>query len=281
MPNEFPLSVWPVAQEQSATQRKGRYCKESTAHPGKMMPALARKAIEDYTQPGDWVLDPMCGIGTSLVEAVHLGRNAFGVEYEQRWAELAEQNIALARSQGAAGAATAACGDGRDVASLVDPTLVGRFALVLTSPPYGPSLHGRVTLTDNGIDSFNDHYSRNRRNLEYASTDSLLDAFAEILRSSAELLRPGGVAVITTRPWRRSGRLVDLPGAVVRMAASVGLEPFERNVALLCGLRDDTLIPRPSFFQLDWVRKARTKGIPLNVISHEDVIVLRKAGEAS
>jgi DNA modification methylase len=28
------------------------------------------------------VLDPMCGIGTTLVEAVHLGRHAIGVEYE-------------------------------------------------------------------------------------------------------------------------------------------------------------------------------------------------------
>ena len=43
-------------------------------------------AIARYTAPGDLVADPMCGIGTTLVEAVHQGRNALGIEYEPRWA---------------------------------------------------------------------------------------------------------------------------------------------------------------------------------------------------
>jgi hypothetical protein len=33
-------------------------------------------------RPGDLVLNPMCGIGTTLVEAVHAGRDPIGVEYE-------------------------------------------------------------------------------------------------------------------------------------------------------------------------------------------------------
>ena len=45
----------------------------------------------------------MCGIGTTLIEAVHLGRDAIGVEYEPRWAALAADGIALARRQGATG----------------------------------------------------------------------------------------------------------------------------------------------------------------------------------
>ena len=75
------LSVWPVAQQLAREQRRGRYLPESTAHPGKMLPALAREAINRFTQPGDLVLDPMCGIGTSLVEATHLDRRAIGVEF--------------------------------------------------------------------------------------------------------------------------------------------------------------------------------------------------------
>src|SRR5437868_1055215 len=89
----IPLSVWPAAQETSRTQRAGRYLPQSMAHPAKMLPAIARQAIETYTSPGDLVLDPMCGIGTTLVEAVHLARDAVGVEYEARWAELAAENL--------------------------------------------------------------------------------------------------------------------------------------------------------------------------------------------
>jgi len=89
----------------------------------------------------------MSGVGTTLVEAVHQGRDAIGIEYESRWAELAEANLALARTQGASGHGEVICGDGRSLASLVDPAVRGLVALVLTSPPYGPSLHGRVTAT--------------------------------------------------------------------------------------------------------------------------------------
>ena len=35
----------------------------------------------------------MCGIGTTVVEALHQNRRAIGVEYETRWAEIARANI--------------------------------------------------------------------------------------------------------------------------------------------------------------------------------------------
>jgi len=37
-------------------------------------------------------------------------------------------------------------------------------------------------------------------------------------------------------------------------------------------------VPRPSFFQLDNVRKARRRGDPQHLIVHEDVLVSRGAG---
>jgi modification methylase len=77
----------------------------------------------------------MCGIGTTLVEAIHAGRDAIGVEYEQRWANLALANIDHATDQGATGGATAICGDGRRIDELVSSDVHGRAALILTSPP--------------------------------------------------------------------------------------------------------------------------------------------------
>ena len=74
------LSVWPVAQQTARAQRHRRYLPASTAHPGKMLPELARRVIRAYSEPGELVLDPMCGIGTTLVEAIHLDRDAIGVE---------------------------------------------------------------------------------------------------------------------------------------------------------------------------------------------------------
>jgi modification methylase len=81
--------------------------------------------------------------------------------------------------------------------------------------------------------------------------------------------------VLTARPWRHRGLLVDFPGALVHAGERAGLVAFERNVALLVGLDGDRLVGRPSFFQLDRVRKARAQGVPLRVIAHEDVLVFR------
>src|SRR6266702_7104658 len=97
------LSVWATAQQDARTQRRGRYLPASTAHPAKMLPAIAATAITRYTAPGDLVADPMCGIGTTLVEAAYLGRDGLGVEYEERWARLAAANIDWARRHGAGG----------------------------------------------------------------------------------------------------------------------------------------------------------------------------------
>jgi len=97
----------------------------------------------------------------------------------------------------------------------------------------------------------------------------------QILSACRVLLRPGGVMVLTARPWRRRGLLVDFPGALVRAGERAGLACFERHAALLVGLQEDRLVGRPSFFQLDRVRKARAQGVPLRVIAHEDVLILR------
>ncbi len=278
MPELLPISIWPVAQKTSPSQRRGRYLPASDAHPGKMLPAIARRAIQAYTCPGDIVCDPMCGIGTTLVEAIHLGRDAVGIEYEPRWAEIAIANVAFAKSNGATGSAEVLVGDGRHLSSSADPTIRGLVALVLTSPPYGPSVHGHVRTTPGGgVEKLNDSYSRDPANLAAVGLDRLQQAVLEILIGCERLLRPGGIVAMTVRPWRRRGALVDLPGEIGSLASKAGLDLFERNVALLAGLRDERLVPRASFFMLDHARKSRERGaFPRLVIAHEDVLVFRK-----
>jgi modification methylase len=273
-------SVWLTAQRNSRSQRARRYVPESVAHPAKMLPEIVRHAICQYTSPGDLVVDPMCGIGTTLVEAMHLGRRAVGTEYEARWTALAEANIALARSQNAPGDAQVFNADARQILTAVPAEIHGTAALVITSPPYGASLHGQVKPTaetgQSGVQKFDYKYSTDKGNLAHVTVSELIDGFAKILSGCRELLRPGGVVVITTRPWREHGELVDLPGEVIAAGERAGLEPIERCVALLGGIRDGQFIARPSFFQLANIRKEREAGQPQAVITHEDVIILRR-----
>jgi modification methylase len=277
--NPDVLSVWATAQSTGPVQRRGRYVPDSVKHPARMLPAIAGHAIDTYTEPGDLVLDPMCGIGTTLVEAAHRGRDAIGVEYESRWSDIADANITHAHTEGATGRAAVIRGDATRLLALVPSALAGQVALVVTSPPYGPTVHGLVRPeAGSGIHKFDAAYNdgTDKGNLAYRDLTGLADGFAQILRGCAVLLRPGGTVVVTARPWRKHGQLVDLPSAVIGAGLRAGLVPTERCIALLAAIRNGRLVARPSFFQLAAVRKARAAGTPLHLIAHEDVLVFTK-----
>jgi SAM-dependent methyltransferase len=50
--------------------------------PAKFHPPAVRYLIDQYTRPGDSILDPFCGSGTLLVEALIAGRNSVGIDVD-------------------------------------------------------------------------------------------------------------------------------------------------------------------------------------------------------
>lgn len=278
------VSVWTTAQSSPAAQRKNKYTPESTAHPAKMLPEVVRHAVTHYTKPGELVLDPMCGIGTTLVEAVRLGRRAVGVEYEPHWVDVVNANLNLARQQGVGGDegidARVFHGDARQLVTLLPPEYVGQVALVVTSPPYGPSTHGQVSVAPGaGVQKYHHLYGStlDRGNLANIGHHRLLAGFTRILAALRTFLKPGGHIAITIRPWREHSELIDLPSQILACGRAAGLIPVERNVALLARAAETDLVARGSFFQRDFLRKQREAGLPLHLIAHEDLVVLRAA----
>ncbi|MFI6098214.1 TRM11 family SAM-dependent methyltransferase [Lentzea sp. NPDC051213] len=278
VPEAAAVSVWTTAQTSPAAQRKGRYTAESTAHPAKMLPAVAAHAIAHYTEPGDLVLDPMCGIGTTLVEAVHAGRRAVGVEYEPHWVDVARANLDLAVEHDVEHEGRVFHGDARQLSALLPPEYVGQAALVVTSPPYGPSTHGQVSVVPGGgVQKYHHLYGNtlDRGNLANIGHHRLLSGFTRILAELTAFLRPGGHIAITIRPWREHAELIDLPSQILACGRHAGLIPVERCVALLARAAEHDLVARGSFFQRDFIRKQREAGLPLHLIAHEDVLVFR------
>jgi DNA modification methylase len=262
-----------------------------------MLPALARHAIETYSEPGALVVDPMCGIGTTLVEAIDLGRRAIGVELEPRWAKLAAANIEHAHEDRRTRAlAQVAEGDARELArvlSLRAPRLLGtergstvrRVAfgaadLILTSPPYacevadlnpvsGPEPLRRADTTN---------YSRDRRNLGHARGRAYRTAMAGIYEACAAVLKPGGFLVCVTKDMRSAGggAMRNLSGETIALCESAGLLYWQRVIGLLATVRDSELVMRPSFWQTLHARRRRARGDRTLVVAHEDVLVFLK-----
>jgi site-specific DNA-methyltransferase (adenine-specific) len=54
---------------------------------------LMRSLVRDYTRPGDVVLDPCAGSGTTLLAAVIEGRRAIGAECDEETYESAVRRL--------------------------------------------------------------------------------------------------------------------------------------------------------------------------------------------
>lgn len=71
---------------------------ENTDHPTQKPEKLLAKIILASTNPGDLVLDPFAGVGTSAVVAKKLGRNFVAIEREEEYCLLAAKRLEMAET---------------------------------------------------------------------------------------------------------------------------------------------------------------------------------------
>lgn len=79
------FNVWNLPSVQSP--------KERTGHPAQFPEALAMDHIISWSNPGDVVLDPFMGSGTTAVAAIKSGRNYIGFELSKEYCDIAKARI--------------------------------------------------------------------------------------------------------------------------------------------------------------------------------------------
>ncbi|MCO1575910.1 DNA methylase [Crossiella sp. SN42] len=185
------LSVWLASRARTT----------SHSSPERAMAAAAAVAIAAYTRPGDLVLDPDCGSGTLLLEALRAGRHAVGQTRHPALWRRARARISLAKRRGAwpDGAVLDAR---RDAPATGVAGLRGRVGLVLLALPATPG----------------------------DCPDSA--RLSETLRRCLPLLRPGAHVIVLAAPRREAEQLLDQPGRVLAAGRAAGLLPVRRCVAL-------------------------------------------------
>lgn len=266
-----------------------------------MLPRLAHALIEAYTQPGDCILDPMSGIGTTGVEAIELGRDYVGVELEARFVRWQEGNLALARQrrgrQRASGQATVIQGDARDLAAL--PRLPATVDAVITSPPYGDRLKPRVgrlstvltQLIEQGIFKPNivpSSYGSTTANLGNLADVDYLAEMRRIYTGCFARLKPGGHMVVVMRPGRDHQRLRPLHHDTARMCTAIGFDYIDELAAVIGRVElppaatgaPPRVIAHGHFWKRLHVAHLREAGFPVTLEQIEYVLVFQKPGEA-
>lgn len=140
-------------------------------------PALVAAFLDEFSLPGEVVLDPFAGFGTTLEVCNGMGRRAIGVELLPERAEFIRSRIGPP--------AEIHCADAREL----DALPIGPVQFVMTSPPYMTKTHHRQNPL-NGYRSLDGDY------------DTYLGELASVFAQVATILEPGRHAAINVANLR-------------------------------------------------------------------------------
>lgn len=202
-PEDFTLestTVW-------SFPSRGRWATHRGDYRGNWPPQLVRNLLIRYSRPGEWVLDQMCGGGTTLIECKLLGRNAIGVDinYEALMLTLDRLNFTYRTEEPERAEIRVYQGDARNLNLIED----GSIDLIATHPPYADIIS----------------YSRGRIEGDLSKTSSLeeyLNSMRKIAAESYRVLKPGRFCAILVGDTRKHRHYVSIAFRVMQQFLDVG-----------------------------------------------------------
>ena len=168
-------------------------------HPALFPVVLVQRLLEIYTKPGDLVLDPFMGTGSTLIAAQSTGRRAIGFEIAPQFVRIAQERL------GNAGASpqdrttlNIYNEDARNVKSLVRSDSVD---LVVTSPPYW-NIHRQRRTADGKTPRPYTSSSDDLGNIETYS--DFLDALGTVFEGLFAVAKPGRWCILIVMDLRKA-----------------------------------------------------------------------------
>lgn len=189
---------------------QGSWATHQGNYRGNWAPQIPRNLILRYTQSGEWVLDPMVGSGTTLVECKLISRNGIGVDinYEALMLTFDRLNFEPSNLYETLSPTEIRLyhGDACNLDKIPDESI----DLVATHPPYTNIIAYSKGETVNG------DLSRMRSLGEY------LDAMAEVAKECYRVLKPGRHCAILVGDTRRHKHYVPIAFQVMERFLRVG-----------------------------------------------------------
>jgi DNA modification methylase len=187
-------------------------------HPAKFPETLAEEFIRFFTKRGEVVLDPMAGTGSTLVAALRLGRNSYGIELNPGYAAIARQ-VVLEECQALGEASNGLVaqvieGDAARIAEHAAGCSLPPVDYVLTSPPYWDMLRARGAETQKKrraapeLDVF---YSDDPQDLgNVGDYDEFVSRLAGIYVALQPFLKPRAYLTIIVKNVKKGGKIYPL-----------------------------------------------------------------------
>ncbi|MEM0134688.1 MAG: DNA methyltransferase [Thermoplasmatales archaeon] len=177
---------------------EGRDVQNKNVHPATFPVSLPKHLIKLFTHEGESVLDPFVGIGSTLLAARDLNRNAVGFSMKQEYINYAKKRL----SQDSFGTTKqlAIHYNARNIPQYLEP---GTVSLSITSPPYANMLnHPQKNKSIRGNLRENEHYlkvqqySNDPLDLGGMNHEQYSEALTEIYSGIYDFMKPKSHVVI-------------------------------------------------------------------------------------
>jgi DNA modification methylase len=226
---------------------RGNWATHEPSYRGNWSPYIPRNLILRYTKPGELVLDPFVGGGTTAIEAKLLGRQSIALDIND---EALRQTRSRTRFHGGAtGELSVLRGDAAHL-----PLRDNSVDLVCAHPPYADIVA----------------YSRDQAgDLSHKRPGAFLMALEAVAGECLRVTRPGGVCAVLMGDTREQGKVVPLGLETLQRFRSAGFTPKEIVIKAQHHTRMEGA----------WRPRAQARGFLL--LAHEYLFILQKPKERS
>jgi len=191
---------------------EGRDIRDKNVHPAVYPIALPAHFIRTLTHNGELVLDPFVGIGSTLVAAQDLGRNAVGFDLKKEYVEISAKRLAQRKLVDDKTKQVAVLDDAHNIPQYLEEDTV---SLCITSPPYANMLaHRRLNKSIRGDLRKNSHYLKVQQysdepcDLGTMSHEQYGTALEEIYSGILPLMRPKAHCIVNVNDvWENNKRI--------------------------------------------------------------------------
>lgn len=205
-----------------------RDIRDKDIHPAVFPIALPNKCIQLFTHRGELVLDPFVGIGTTLLAARDLGRNAIGFDLKKEYINFTNKRLSQLEFDYDNIKQIAICDDAINIPKYLDENTI---SLVVTSPPYANMLnHKRLNKSIRGDLRGNKYfnkiqqYSNNPRDLGTMKPKEYAEVMAEIYKGILPLLKPKAHCIININDLWENNHRYQTHSYVIEALQEVGYE---------------------------------------------------------
>jgi DNA modification methylase len=189
-------------------------------HPATFSERDIERLIGFFSKPGEQVLDPFLGSGSTLLACRACGREGTGIELIPRWAEIARQRLAETPSDSRQQVL-----EGDAVTELLRQP-ADQFDFVVTSPPYWSILtkKGMKVQAEREARDLPTQYSDSPHDLgNITDYEEFLDRLAEVFAQCGRVLRPGRYLAVIVSDFRHGPQFMLYHADLAKRIEAAGL----------------------------------------------------------